>query len=62
MYTTLWINMGHLLIWEFIYPLVWQNVSAEHNKCVIYPSILSLCIMNVPVHDFCHGGCELHMF
>jgi hypothetical protein len=59
--STLRINMGNLTLWEFIYPLVWQNFSVKPNKHGVYHFILSLHIMNVPVHDFCHGGCELHM-
>jgi hypothetical protein len=58
---TLWNNMGNLLLWVFIYPLTLQIFSADHNKRLMYPYIISLYVMNTPVHDFCHGGCELHV-
>jgi len=59
---TLWNNMGNLLLWVFVYPLSLQIFSADHNKRMMYPYIISLYVMNTPVHDFCHGGCELHVF
>jgi len=55
---SLWNNMGNLLLWEFIYPLYLTKLQCWTQQACV----LSLYIMNVPVHDFCHGGCQLHMF
>jgi len=54
--TNLWNNMGDLLLWQFIYPLSLKKLLCWTQACV-----LSLYIMNVPVDDVCHGGCQLHV-